>query len=97
MTQVESDPALQDAEAVRRVLSGQQCEVLALFYIRGLSHEEISNFLGLPRGTVKRRLFDARRELQKAVPEDRPRGDEAAQRFLQAFNRSLEDRLDRER
>jgi len=79
-------------EAVER-LSGNHCEILALFYVRGLSHEEISNFLGLPRGTVKRRLFDARDELQKSVPADRPKGDAAARRFLEAFNRSLSDRI----
>jgi RNA polymerase sigma factor (sigma-70 family) len=83
-------------EAVER-LSGEHCEILALFYVKGLSHEEISNFLGLPRGTVKRRLFDARRQLQKAVPAERPRGDQAALRFLEAFNRSLEDQLREER
>jgi RNA polymerase sigma factor (sigma-70 family) len=83
-------------EAVEK-LSGDQCEVLALFYVKGLSHEEISNFLGLPRGTVKRRLFDARRKLQRAVPADRPAGDRAAQKFLEAFNRTLRDRLNRQR
>lgn len=81
-------------EAVEK-LSGEHCEILALFYVKEMSHEEISNFLGLPRGTVKRRLFDARQELQKSVPAERPRGDSAAQRFLDAFNRSLEDRLEK--
>jgi RNA polymerase sigma factor (sigma-70 family) len=54
-----------------------------LFYINGYSHKEIADFLEIPVGTVKRRLYDSRKKLKermmamveeelpkKALPED---------------------------
>jgi len=75
-------------------LSQAQCEILGLFYVRGLSHEEIANFLDVPRGTVKRRLFDARKSLQDAVGADAQsaRRQEEARRYLEAFHRALDAR-----
>lgn len=40
---------------------------LELHYLDGLSVAEISTVLGVPRGTVKSRLFHARRELRAAM------------------------------
>jgi RNA polymerase sigma-70 factor (ECF subfamily) len=41
--------------------------VLNLFIIDGLSHEEISNKLGISTGTSKSNLSKARRQLQKIL------------------------------
>jgi RNA polymerase sigma-70 factor (ECF subfamily) len=42
-----------------------------MFYIQGLTVAEVARSLGRPRGTVKRWLFDARRQMRRAagVPE----------------------------
>jgi RNA polymerase sigma factor (sigma-70 family) len=42
-------------------------EVLTLFYLRELSLEEIAEVLGIPVGTVKSRLFRARRMLRREL------------------------------
>jgi len=42
-------------------------EVLALFEFSGLSYEEIASLIGVNIGTVKSRLFNARKELAKLV------------------------------
>ncbi len=54
------DPWLQQLERTLDELSEGKKVVLALFYLRGLSHEMIAGFLEVPVGTVKRRLFEAR-------------------------------------
>jgi RNA polymerase sigma-70 factor (ECF subfamily) len=43
--------------------------VVVLHYLEGLSLEEIAHVLEIPEGTVKSRLFYARRKLRKAVRE----------------------------
>jgi RNA polymerase sigma factor (sigma-70 family) len=44
-------------------------EVLTLFFLRDLSTEEIAEVLGIPRGTVKSRLFTARKNLRTVLQE----------------------------
>ena len=48
-------------------------EVLALFYLRELTIEQIAEALGVPVGTVKSRLFRARKLLRHALTMERPR------------------------
>lgn len=42
-------------------------EVVVLSDVEGLSYEEIAETLGIPMGTVRSRLFRARRQLQEAL------------------------------
>lgn len=45
-------------------LSKEDREIIALKYLDGLSYEELSEHLQIPRGTVMSRLFYARKQLQ---------------------------------
>lgn len=49
-------------------LPGEQREVVELTYFRSLSYREISALTGAPVGTVKTRMFHARRRLRKLLP-----------------------------
>ena len=53
-------------EAILR-LSEEHRSVVLLFYFSGLSAEQIAGRLGCPVGTVKSRLFHARRHLRQAL------------------------------
>ena len=48
-------------------LPADQHEVVALSYIEGLSHSEISGRLGLPLGTVKSRMRLAYLKIREAL------------------------------
>jgi len=50
-----------------RTLPEDQRSVLTLFYLDDYSVQEISGILGIPEGTVKSRLFNARKMLKKAL------------------------------
>jgi RNA polymerase sigma-70 factor (ECF subfamily) len=41
--------------------------ILTMFYINGLSHEEICQTLSLPLGTVKNRIFRAKEKLKEII------------------------------
>lgn len=41
--------------------------ILNMFYINDLSHEEISNILNLPLGTIKNRIFRAKEKLKELL------------------------------
>lgn len=61
-----------DLAALERALDALphvEREVLTLFYLRDLSIVELADALGVPVGTVKSRLFRARRLLRAAMPE----------------------------
>jgi len=69
-----------DRAAARRELAGRMAEALAhlpaeqraavvLTYHHGLSYPEIAEVLDCPLGTVKTRMFHARRKLAKLLPE----------------------------
>lgn len=52
--------------AVRELSQGQQA-VIERYYLQGQKVEEIASALGVPAGTVKRRLFEAREKLRSKL------------------------------
>ncbi len=54
--------------AALAVLPREQRRVVELTYYRGLSYPEISVLVGVPVGTVKTRMFHARRRLRELLP-----------------------------
>lgn len=61
-----SEPAASaDLRRAMAALSPDQRAGIALFYIEGLSVAEIAEALGAPQGTIKTRLFHARRALRR--------------------------------
>ncbi len=61
---------LDDADLVHHGLSRipwVDREVLTLFFLRDLSIDEVSEVLGIPPGTVKSRLFKAKKALREAL------------------------------
>ena len=58
------------SEIVRKyvsVLPEHYSVILTMFYINGLSHDEISEILRLPVGTVKNRIFRAKARLKELI------------------------------
>jgi RNA polymerase sigma-70 factor (ECF subfamily) len=66
---VDSEADLVLLEAALEALPPVEREVLTLFYLQDLSLAELAETLGVPVGTVKSRLFRARRMLRAAMPE----------------------------
>jgi len=69
---VDPDPApdIQRQERVARALerlSADHREVVFLTFYEGLSYGEIASILGIPTGTVKSRMFHAKRQLAEAL------------------------------
>jgi RNA polymerase sigma-70 factor (ECF subfamily) len=65
-------------------LSDVNREAITLYYINGYSQDDISEFLDVPLGTVKRRLHDAREQLKKEVlqmVEDTLKGEKPGDEF----------------
>jgi RNA polymerase sigma-70 factor (ECF subfamily) len=68
-----------DAEALARataLLPVIHREVLALNFVNGLSYDEIAAVVGVPVGTVRSRLSNAKRALRQLLDEHRALGDE---------------------
>ena len=63
---VSSDDGMRLREALRR-LDRDERVLLSLFYIEGYAVTEIAQILGIPAGTVKSRLFNARATLRTAL------------------------------
>jgi RNA polymerase sigma-70 factor (ECF subfamily) len=62
-----------DAEDVQRALARLPLihrEVVVLNFVNGLRYDEIATVLGVPEGTVKSRLSNARRGLRRLLHED---------------------------
>jgi RNA polymerase sigma-70 factor (ECF subfamily) len=76
-----ADPsALAESEQLREIviaamsrLSPADRETVDLFYLKERSIAEVSRHLGVPAGTVKRRLHDARRQLRRLLSPEEPR------------------------
>lgn len=51
-------------EAALRKLSDLNTEIIVLYGICGFKHREISQILGIPEGTIRRRYGEAREELK---------------------------------
>lgn len=67
-----------DAEAVHRAIARLPLihrEVLVLNFVNGLRYEEIATVLGVPEGTVKSRLSNARRGLRRLLQDEHVAGD----------------------
>jgi len=65
--------ACDDAEQVHYGLSRlslPQREILTLYFLEGWDFEKIAEVLGVPRGTVKSRMFHARDALRKILSKD---------------------------
>ncbi len=67
------EDAILDAEEVSRLnyavsrLSALHREAIVLYYLREMKISDIADRLGVPEGTVKRRLYDAKNEIRKDV------------------------------
>jgi RNA polymerase sigma factor (sigma-70 family) len=66
-----SEADLATLEAALDVLPTVERDVLTLFYLRDLTLAELAQALGVPVGTVKSRLFRARKMLRAAIQERR--------------------------
>jgi RNA polymerase sigma-70 factor (ECF subfamily) len=66
---IDSEADLASLEAALETLPVVERDVLTLFYLRDLSLAELADTLGVPVGTIKSRLFRARRMLRAAMPE----------------------------
>ncbi len=62
-------------ERAARALPDDQCAVLVLTEVQGLSHAEVAEVLGVPEATVKTRAYRAREKMKEALRAWRPRGD----------------------
>jgi RNA polymerase sigma-70 factor (ECF subfamily) len=69
----EAASAEQDHSSLREALeqlSGPDRAILSLRYEEQFDVREIANVLGIPEGTVKSRLFHARRRVRKYLEEN---------------------------
>ena len=65
------DEAHDLAEALA-ALPGDRRAILSLRYLEGFSTAGIAGILGIPEGTVKSRLHNARNELRKRIERAQP-------------------------
>jgi RNA polymerase sigma factor (sigma-70 family) len=63
-----------DIEKALKQLPGEQRAALALFYIEGFKVSEIATALHIPAGTVKTRLFHARKKLKDFLKDNEELG-----------------------
>ncbi len=65
--QVTSDLGVKELISLIQLLPASCRMVFNLYVFEGLKHSEIARHLGISEGTSKSNLFDARKQLQKAV------------------------------
>ncbi|MGC9054967.1 MAG: RNA polymerase sigma factor, partial [Candidatus Hydrogenedens sp.] len=61
------------AEKIRKCvtnLSDRYATVLTLYYLNGISYEEIAEIMDIPVGTLKTWMFRARKQLRKIVEKE---------------------------
>jgi RNA polymerase sigma-70 factor (ECF subfamily) len=64
---VTEEPALdirEDVHAALAKLEEEDRTILVLFHLEGMSYQDLTQSLGLPLGSVKRRLHEARKKLR---------------------------------
>jgi RNA polymerase sigma-70 factor (ECF subfamily) len=66
---IDSEADLASLDAALDTLPIVERDVLTLFYLRDLSLAELADALGVPVGTIKSRLFRARKMLRAAMHE----------------------------
>jgi RNA polymerase sigma-70 factor (ECF subfamily) len=66
---IDNETDLASLDAALEALPAVEREVLTLFYLRDLSLAELADTLNVPLGTVKSRLFRARKLLRAAMQE----------------------------
>lgn len=62
-----TDEQLGYIRAALTLLTSPQADIIVLFYMEGYTIRECVRMLGVPEGTVKRRLHDARQRLKKEL------------------------------
>lgn len=65
--QVPPDDAREELHRALAKLDESDRTILVLFHLDGMSYQQIVQALDLPLGTVKRRLFEARRKLRHLI------------------------------
>lgn len=95
MAERSPEPEHRAADALTRELgrlSPARRVTATLYYIDGYSYKQVSSFLGVPLGTVKRRLFEARQRLKErlAMVEKKLK----AERPKSSFSRRVLERID---
>jgi RNA polymerase sigma-70 factor (ECF subfamily) len=60
-------------------LPTEEREMVVLHYLEGYNSEEIADIMGVPAGTVRYRLYEARARLRSALSEEEP-GDRGSKR-----------------
>ncbi|MCW8131506.1 MAG: sigma-70 family RNA polymerase sigma factor [Planctomycetota bacterium] len=85
----EPDPWLARLERTMENMGEGRRAVLSLFYLDELPQEKIAAFLEIPVGTVKRRLFEGRRDVSAAAAPEPPADLPGRKRFVSAVKRLL--------
>ncbi|MBI2431386.1 MAG: RNA polymerase sigma factor [Candidatus Hydrogenedentes bacterium] len=59
-------------------LSDRYATIVTLYYLKGVSYEEITQALGIPMGTLKTWMFRARKQLRRIVEKEMVAGERAS-------------------
>jgi RNA polymerase sigma-70 factor (ECF subfamily) len=91
-THAGEEPARDAVTAALSRLSPARRVAATLYYINGYSCQQVSSFLGVPLGTVKRRLFEARQRLKERLTMVEKKL--KAERPKPSFSRRVLERID---